>query len=128
MSGLFVVLVNGENHIEYDRSKSLPDKQLEYLDIMDSKMTKGISLNGQTYANPDPVQRAQFVSMQLIAGLMDDNEQLIAATCAYLANRLPDLKQLKVDQDYNFDLVFDEEYKNKVQVSFTPNDLKSPTH
>ncbi|VAW92259.1 hypothetical protein MNBD_GAMMA23-291 [hydrothermal vent metagenome] len=125
MSGIFVVLVNGESQIEYDRGKSLPAKQLEFLDKMDSKMAQGIVLSGNTIAAPDMVQRAQFVSMQLIAALIDSNDQLIAATCAYLANRLPDLKQLKVDENYNFDLVFDEEYKNKVQVAFNANDLKS---
>ncbi len=125
MSGIFVVLVNGDSQIEYDRARSLPAKQIEFLDKMDLKMTQGIVLNGSTIADPDIVQRAQFVSMQLIAALIDSNDQLIAATCAYLANRLPDLKQLKVDENYNFDLVFDEEYKNKVQVAFNANDLKS---
>ncbi len=129
MSGIFVVLVNGESQIEYDRARPLPAKQIEFLDKMDSKMTQGIVLNGRTIAEPDIMQRTQFVSMQLIAALIDDNDQLIAATCAYLANRLPDLKQLKVDENYNFDLVFDEEYKNKVKVAFNADDLKtSPVH
>jgi len=128
MSNSLVVLVNGESQLEYDRTKALPPKQLEFLDIMDEKMSKGISLNGSTIAGPDTVQRAQFVSMQLIAALIDSNDQLIAASCAYLANRLPDLKQLKVDEDFNFDLVFDEEYKNKVQVAFNPIDLKTSLH
>lgn len=128
MLSIFVVLVNGESQIEYDRTKSLPEKQLEFLNIMDSKMSQGIVLNGTTIAGPDLVQRAQFVAMQLIAALIDSNDQLIAASCAYLANRLPDLKQLKVDENYNFDLVFDEDYKNQVQVAFNPNDLKSSIH
>ncbi len=129
MSGIFVVLVNGDSQIEYDRARALPAKQVEFLDKMDTKMTQGIVLNGSTIAHPDIVQRAQFVSMQLIAALIDGNDQLIAATCAYLANRLPDLKQLKVDENYNFTLVFDEEYKNKVQVAFNADDLKSsPVH
>jgi len=128
MSNSLVVLVNGESQLEYDRTKALPPKQLEFLDIMDEKMSKGISLNGSTIAAPDTVQRAQFVSMQLIAALIDSNDQLIAASCAYLANRLPDLKQLKVDEDFNFDLVFDQEYKNKVQVAFNPIDLKTSLH
>ena len=129
MSGIFVVLVNGEKQIEYDRAKPLPAKQMEFLDKMDLQMTQGIVLNGVTLADPDPVQRAQFVSMQFIAALIDSNDQLIAATCAYLANRLPDLKQLKVDENFNFDLVFDEEYKNQVQVAFNANDLKTtPVH
>lgn len=128
MSKNFVVLVNGESQIEYDRSKPLPEKQIQFLELMDSKMAQGISLNGCSIAGPDLVQRAQFVAMQLIAALMDSNDQLIAAGCAYLANRLPDLKQLKVDADYNFDLVFDEEYKNQIHVAFTPNDLKSSIH
>ena len=91
-------------------------------------MSQGIALNGSTIAGPDLVQRAQFVAMQLIAALIDSNDQLIAASCAYLASRLPDLKQLKVDENYNFDLVFDEDYKNQVQVAFNPNDLKSSIH
>jgi len=128
MASSFVVLVNGESQVEYNRAKALPAKQLEYLDLMDNKMSNGILLNGITIANPDVVQRAQFVAMQLIAAIMDSNDQLIAASCAYLANRLPDLKQLKVDENYNFDLIFDEEYKNKVHVSFNVNDLKSPLH
>jgi len=128
MASSFVVLVNGESQVEYNRAKALPAKQLEYLDLMDNKMSNGISLNGTTIANPDVIQRAQFVAMQLIAAIMDSNDQLIAASCAYLANRLPDLKQLKVDENYNFDLIFDEEYKNKVHVSFNANDLKSPLH
>jgi len=128
MSNIFVVLVNGESQIEYDRTKALPVKQLAFLDRMDSKMSQGISLNGSTITGPDLIQCAQFVAMQLIAALMDSNDQLIAASCAYLANRLPDLKQLKVDADYNFDLVFDEDYKNKVHVAFNPNDLKSSIH
>jgi len=125
MSGIFVVLVKGESQIEYDRAKPLPAKQLEFLDKMDSQMTKGIVLAGSTIADPDMVQRAQFVSMQLIAGLIDANDQLVAATCAYLANRLSDLKQLKVDEDFNFALIFDEEHKNQVQVAFNANDLTS---
>ncbi len=128
MSSSFVVLVNGESQIEYDRAKTLPARQFEFLDKMDDKMSKGIVLNSCTIAEPDIVQRAQFVSMQLIAALIDSNDQLIAASCAYLANRLPDLKQLKVDENYNFDLIFDEEYKNKVQVAFNAGDLKSPIH
>lgn len=128
MSDKFVVLIHGESQVEYDRSKPLPAKQLEYLDIMDAKMSNGILLDGSTVASPDAIQRAQFVSMQLIAAIMDSNDQLIAASCAYLANRLSDLKQLKVDENYNFDLVFDEEYKNKIQVSFNANDLKSSIH
>jgi len=129
MSSIFIVLVNGESQIEYNRDRPLPAKQLEFLDIMDSKMTQGIVLSGSTIAAPDLVQRAQFVSMQLIAALIDGNDQLIAATCAYLANRLPDLKRLKVNENYNFDLVFDEEYKNQVQVAFNADDLKSsPVH
>ena len=128
MSNMFVVIVNGDSQIEYDRTKPLPPKQLEFLDMMDAKMSKGILLNGSTIAGPDLVQRAQFVSMQLIAALMDSNDQLIAASCAYLANRLTDLKQLRVDENYNFDLVFDEEYKNQIKVAFSPNDLKEPIH
>ena len=123
MSDSMVVLLNGEALFEYDRNKQLPEKQLEYLDKMDQQMDAGIKLGDETIVNPDQQQRAQFVAFALLTAIEQDNEAQIAAMNSYLAVRFPDLKQVKADTDQNarkvmFDLIFDEEHKNQVKVSF----------
>lgn len=123
MSDSMVVLLNGEALFEYDRSIQLPQKQQEYLDRMDQQMDAGIQLGNETIVNPDQQQRAQFVAFTLLNAVKEDNEAVIAAMNSYLAVRYPDLKQIKADVDQSsdkvmFDLVFDQEHKNQVKVSF----------
>jgi len=123
MSDSMVVLINGEALFEYDRTKTLPEHQQEYLDRMDKKMDAGIMLGNENITNPDQQQRAQFVAFTLLNAIEQDNEAIIAAMNSYLATRYPDLKQIKADTDENtkkvmFDLIFDQEHKNQVKVSF----------
>jgi len=123
MSDSMVVLLNGEALFEYDRTVQLPQKQQEYLDRMDRQMDEGIQLGNEKIVNPDQQQRAQFVALTLLNAIEDDNEAIIAAMNSYLAVRYPDLKQIKADTDQNtrkvmFDLIFDQEHKNQVKVSF----------
>lgn len=123
MSGLMVVMVNGEALFEYDRSRSITEQQKEYLDRMDQQMDAGIQLGDETVVNPDQQQRAQYVAFTLLTAIEQDNEAIIAAMNSYLAERFPDLKQIKADVDNEtrrvmFDLIFDQEHKNQVKVSF----------
>jgi hypothetical protein len=121
MSEKLVVLLNGVSQIEYDRSRVLPDRQREYLDHLDRRLDRGVELNGERIEQPDRVQRAQFVAVHMIHAIKSENEPLAAATCSYLADRLPDLKQVKADEDgedISIDLVFDELPVNQVQVRF----------
>ena len=117
------ILINGEPHLEYDRGKPLPEQQRAYLERMDARMDGGIELGGAQVGDPDILQRAQFVAIQLIEGLQDGNEPVIAASCAYLASRMPDLTQVKaqlVDEGYSVELVFGEPYVKEVAVQFSP--------
>lgn len=123
MSDSMVVLLNGEALFEYDRAKLLPENQRQYLDRMDQQMDTGIMLGNEKIENPDQQQRAQFVAFTLLTAIEQDNEAVIAAMNSYLAIRYPDLKQVKADTDQNtkkvmFDLIFDQEHKNQVKVSF----------
>lgn len=124
MSNIMAVLLNGTAQIEYNRDISLPGKQRDYLDRMDQDMDEGIQLGNQYVENPNQIQRAQFIALHLVQSLLADNEQHIAASCAYLADRLTDLKQLKAvtkpDGAIGIDLVFTEDYKNQVKVEFMP--------
>ena len=86
-------------------------------------MDQGIILGQESIENPSQQQRAQYVAFTLLSGIDKDNEATIAAMTSYLALRLPELKQLKADVDKSngkvmFDLIFDNEHKNQVKVSF----------
>jgi hypothetical protein len=124
MSNKLTVVLNGQAVIEYDRNIRLPGHQREFLDKMDMDMDKGIEMNGQSAAKPDLGVRAQYIAMHLIQAIQNDNESMISAMCAYLANRLPDLKKVIADEQgekFTVDLVFTEEDNNKVAVQFDPN-------
>lgn len=125
------VHVNGQPQIDYDRSKALSEKQQEYLDKMDEGMDAGITLGGEEIKEPDLLERAKFVAGYLTQALFDENEQMIAASTAWLAMRLPDLKQVKIIQDgeqISIDLVFDETRQNQVKVDLQMPSKGKPLH
>ena len=128
---LMQVHVNGQPQIDYDRNKPLSDKQQEYLTKMDEGMDAGISLGGEEFKEPDLLQRAKFVAGYLSQALFEENEQMIAASTAWLAMRLPDLKQVKIIQDgeqISIDLVFDETRENQVKVDLQIPSKGKPLH
>lgn len=125
------ILFNGQAVVEYDRGMRLPGHQRQYLDKMDTDMDAGIDLAGEAIAQPDGVQRAKFVAMHLAQALMDEHDAMIAAGCAYLASRLPELKQVKVMQqgeELMLDLVFEPESENQVMVQFDSGMLDKQKH
>ena len=122
MSDIMAVLLDGVAQLEYNRDLPLPDHQALYLDKMDEKMAKGIMLGDDMVTSPDLNQRAQFVAGNLAHAIKIDDESTSAALCSYLADRLPDLKQIKIsneDGNLSIEMVFDENYKKQVEVQFT---------
>jgi len=120
MSQIMGVLLNGIAQLEYHRNRALSDYQGAYLDKMDSKMAEGILADGEMITKPDLQQRARFVAGNLAHAIKTNDESKAFAMCAYLADRLPDLKQVKIDEEdgsVTIDLVFDEEYAKQVAVS-----------
>lgn len=121
MSNIMAVLFNGIAQMEYDRDKALPEQQRQYLEKMDEKMDAGITLGDQAIADPDVNQRAQFVAQSLAQAIKDDKESMAAALTSWLASRMPELKQVKMEEaeaGISIELVFDEEYGNQVAVQF----------
>ena len=116
---------NGSIVLEYDRNIRLPGHQRQFLDKMDQDMSGGIKLAGQTITEPNAIQRAQFVAIQLVNALQRDEEGMIAATCAYLANRFPEMRKvvaMEQGDNVSLDLVFNEQAtQNTVAVNFQPN-------
>jgi hypothetical protein len=88
------VFVNGQPVFDYDRDTELAEEQLAFLDKMDGDMSRGIKINGKLIQEPDRQQRAQFVAMNLIKALTQDNEAAISVSSAYLAHRFPELSEV----------------------------------
>jgi len=123
MNNIMAVLLNGIAQLEYDRNKLLPEHQLAYLDRMDAKMDGGILIGNQTVTNPDLNQRTRFAAANLVHALKSDDSDMAAAMCSYLAIRLPELKQVRIedlDGDVSIEFVYDEDYRKQVVVDFRP--------
>ncbi len=122
MSNKMTVLLNRITQLEYYRDRPLPDHQALHLDKMDEKMEQeGILVGDTTIDNPDLNQRAQFVAANLAHAIKNDQEAMAAAMCTWLANRLPELKQVKIEEqgdEISINLVFDEEHGSQVPVQF----------
>lgn len=121
MSNILTIVINGESQLEYDRSKPLAGPQQEFLDKMDRSMDAGIVLGDVDIAAPSVLQRAQFVALQLVDAIHASDEQRAAAMLAYLANRIPEMRQVRAtrkDQDVGFDFVFDKDYVPEAKIHF----------
>ncbi len=122
MHNIMAVMMNGIAQLEYDRDKLLPDHQAAYLDKMDSKMDDGILVGDETVHNPDLNQRTQFAAGNLLHALKTGDEAMAAAMCSYLAIRLPELKQVLIEdhqEQVSIEFVFDKAYRKQVAVEFT---------
>jgi hypothetical protein len=118
---MLTVVINGQAVIEYDRRKLLASHQQSFLDRMDRNMDNGFSLDGRQEVSPDLLTRARFVATSLVEALETQNDSVAAATCAYLALRLPDLKQVRADRkdgQMHIDLVFDKPHVQTQTVQF----------
>ena len=68
------------------------------------------------------VVRIQLIAGNLLSAMKSNDEETSAALCTWLANRLPDLKQVKMVEDgdqVTIDLVFDEQYEKQAAVTFS---------
>ena len=129
MSKRLVVVIDGESQLEFDRLKLLSTHQLSYLDQMDQQMDPGVQLGNDFIADPNQLQRAQFVAVSLVQAIRQQEDALAAATCSYLAQRMPELRQVKVQGEADkqtIDLVFDRDFVKSVPVQFVkPGKLNS---
>jgi len=128
---VLTVVINGQAVIEYDRRKLLAPRQQSFLDHMDRDMDSGIGLDGHQQASPDLLARARFVANNLLQALEAENDSVAAATCAYLALRLPELKQVRADKkggQMHIDLVFDRPYVPTQTVQFVQPHGKKELH
>lgn len=111
---MLVVVINNVKMLEYDRSKRLTGVQRRFLDEMDAQMVDGIKLGEEVIENPKILQRCQYVANTLVNAVLAEKDPLSAATCSYLATRLPNLQQVRAyssEDGTSIELVFDRSYK-----------------
>ena len=120
---LLVVQVNGTPMLEYDRTKNLSSAQQQSLELMEEKLNQGLMLDEHHVASPSLEQRIEFISANLISAVLSDEEVLAAASCAYIAQALPELKQIKAlenNGEVSIELIFDREYQPEEKLNFVP--------
>ena len=120
---LLIVQVNGTPMLEYDRTKTLSSTQQQSLVLMEEKLSQGLTLGDVEITNPSLEQRVEFVAANLISAVLNDEEVLSAASCAYLAHALPELKQIKAlekNGEISIELIFDREYQPEEKLNFVP--------
>lgn len=118
---MLAILLNGIAQIEYDRNVPLDTKQADYLNNMDNKMDAGIQIGEKFNATPTDEHKAEFVVSNLYHAIKANNEGIASAMTTYLAVRIADLKQVKLnDKDGNvsIELAYDEAYTGQVPVHF----------
>ncbi len=128
-SQLLVIVVNGTPILEYDRSQQLSKLQNESLELIDEKLDRGITLSDKFIPQPNLEQRVEFVAANLISALLHEEEVLAAASCAYLARALPDLKQIKALEEegtVSIELIFDREFQPEEKMNYIPLEKITP--
>lgn len=108
------IVVNDELRLQYDRDKALPHHQQQYLQKLDEKFDQGIQLQGEFLQDPDIQQRARYMALCLMEGILYQEDAKASASLAWLATRLPELKQVKALVDESgtrFELIFDRHYQ-----------------
>ncbi len=112
------IIINDMVILEYDRNKPIPNEQHNQLDQMDIKMDVGILLGSDKIESPNTLQRAQYITNALFSALFQEDYNLGTAMCTYLANRIPDLQQVKAigeKDNLSIEFVFDRSFEKAQQ-------------
>ncbi len=129
------IIINDTVILEYDRSKPIPSEQHSQLDQMDIRMDAGILLGSDQIESPNTLQRAQYITNSLLSALFQEDYNLGIAMCTYLANRIPDLQQVKAigeKDDLSVEFIFDrslEKAQQEQKIEFyNPKENNKTTH
>jgi len=121
MQNLIKLVINDNEVLEYDKNINLPDNQKNYLQMMDKKMEQGITLGSQFINQPEQLQKAQFVALNMLSLLDNNEDQEAIAMFTYLVNTLNGLKQVKVMGEpgsYKVEFVFYKDLSNWDTIKF----------
>ena len=117
------IVINGEKIVEYQRDRALASKHAQDLDNLDEKLAHGIELADSKISQPNLQDKSTFVAQLLINALMHENDAHAAISCAWLATRCPDLKQVQAEQKeerLTIRLIYDKAYVVASSLKFIP--------
>ncbi|MDG1249863.1 MAG: hypothetical protein P8O75_04450 [Gammaproteobacteria bacterium] len=117
------IVINGEKIVEYQRDRALASKHAQDLDTMDAKLAHGIELADSQISQPNLQDKSTFVAQLLINALLHESDAHAAISCAWLATRCPDLKQVQAEQKeerLTIRLIYDKEYVVASSLKFVP--------
>ena len=120
-STVLVVILNTQKVLEYNRDIRLTKKQLADLELLDQKLERELPPRLSAKGNSNSQDKATLVANMLVAALLQDDDPKIALSCAYLATRHTELKQVKARTDSGqvaIQLIFDEEYREATPMKF----------
>ena len=120
-----IVQVDGKVVLEYDRRTPLNKRQQEDLSRIDTKLSQNTEADEHSDSQPNPLKFTEVVSCALVKALQTGNDQVTAASCAWLANRIPELRQVKAKiestEQISIELVFNRDYQPEQTIRFVPN-------
>lgn len=125
LSSLLVVVLNSNKVLEYNRNVPLSSNQLRDLETLDQKLEDRLKSDKPQNRNPSPQDKATYAANMLISALLNEEESKTAITCAFLATRFNELKQVKANTESNqiaIQLIFDQEYKESAPIKFVPKE------
>ena len=117
------VVINGEKIVEYQRNRALAPKHSLDLENMVAKLARGIELADNTISQPSMQDKSTYVAQLLISALIHENDAHAAISCAWLATRCADLKQVQAEQKderLTIRLIYDKEYVVASSLKFVP--------
>jgi hypothetical protein len=107
---MLLLVVNGEAVFEYRTRSRLPGHVRDLLAHMDADMDDGFTLAGRVVEQPDNMQRAYFVALQLFRSFTREDERLRIASSAWLCRHMPGLREVKVEEseeEFSLELIMD---------------------
>lgn len=92
------IFSNGDEVLCFQCSAGVPALQRRQLDELDFRMDDGIELDQRRIEAPDRIQRVHFVVGLLVRALARGDQDAVNGLCAYLANRMPELHAVQVQE------------------------------
>jgi len=122
MSNIVKLVVNDQPMLQFDRNIAIPKEQKAFLMQMEIKMSGGIQLANEWIEKPDLMQKAQFVALNLLEYIEQENFTKAIALFTYIVDSLSDLQQLNAkgsSSNFKVEFVFDEDFHQWQEVKFS---------
>ncbi|MBF0264550.1 MAG: hypothetical protein HQL46_04705 [Gammaproteobacteria bacterium] len=122
MSDIVKLVLNNDPILQFDRNIPIPKEQKAFLMQMEIKMSGGFELSGKFIQKPDLMQKSQFVALNMLEYIVQENFSKATGLFTYIVDSLTDLQQVNAQgthQNFKVEFVFDEDYHQWQEVKFS---------